>query len=227
MARLRYQLITFDVYSALFDIEGSLAPLVATALGREGDALRFVRDWRRKQMEYVLISNSLQQARLSFESITRRALDDTLARAKRDLSEATRTELVHAWRTLQPWPEASGVLSSVKEGGFAIGLLSNGDQGMLEALLPRLPPVIEHVFSSEQAGHYKPHPSVYALPLTQLHLTANDLLHVAGSVTDVLGTKAAGLPCVWSNRRREPLLDRNLAPDDDVPDLSHVPALLD
>jgi 2-haloacid dehalogenase len=221
------RLITFDVYTALFDIEGSLIPPVAMALGAQPEPLTFVRDWRRKQMEYVLISNSLQQARLSFESITRRALDDTLARANRDLRESTRTDLVHAWRTLQPWPEASEVLSAVKARGVAVGLLSNGDQGMLEALLPRLPPVIEHVFSSEQAGHYKPHPSVYALPLSRLRLTARDMLHVAGSVTDVLGTKAAGLPCVWSNRRREPLLDPSLAPDHEVPDLTHVPPLLD
>ena len=223
----RYRLVTFDVYTALFDIEASLTPAVATALGSRPEPLTFVRDWRRKQMEYVLISNSLEQARLSFESITRRALDDTLARANRDIPESTRADMVKAWRTLQPWPEASEALSAVKARGAAIGLLSNGDQSMLEALLPRLPPVVEYVFSTEQAGHYKPHPSVYALPLARLRLTASELLHVAGSVTDVLGTKAAGLPCVWSNRRREPLLDPNLAPDHEVPDLSRVPALLD
>src|SRR5687767_6061664 len=118
--RHRYQLITFDVYTALFDIEGSLTSLIGAALGRDSNPLAFVRDWRRKQMEYVLISNSLQQARLSFESITQRALDYTLARANRDISEAARANLVHAWRTLQPWPEASEVLSSVKARGFAI-----------------------------------------------------------------------------------------------------------
>jgi 2-haloacid dehalogenase len=227
MARARYRLITFDVYTALFDIEASLAPPVAAALGHDADALRFVRDWRRKQMEYVLISNSLPQARLSFESITRRALDDTLARTNRDIADAARADLVRAWRALEPWPEAADALSAVNARGIPIGLLSNGDEDMLKALLVRLPPVITHVFSSEEAGHYKPHPSVYALPLTRLQLGAGDLLHVAGSVTDVLGAKAAGLTCVWSNRRREPLLDPGLPADHEMPDLSRLPALLD
>jgi len=33
----RYLLITFDVYTALFDVEGSLTPLVRQALGASAD----------------------------------------------------------------------------------------------------------------------------------------------------------------------------------------------
>jgi 2-haloacid dehalogenase len=222
----RYRLITFDVYTALFDIESSLTPVVSAALGSDVDALSFVRAWRRKQMECVLISNSLQQPRLSFESITRRALDDTLARAHRDLAEAARTDLMDAWRALEPWPEAAAVLASVKARGYAVGLLSNGDRGMLQALLTRLPPVVDHVFSTEEAGYYKPHPQVYALPLRLLSLTAADVLHVAGSMADVIGTKAAGLPCAWSNRLGEPLLDGRYPPDYEMPDLGRLLEIL-
>ena len=222
----RHTLITFDVYSALFDIESSLVPPVKTALGADGDALELVRNWRRKQMEWVLISNSLGGARLTFESITRRALDDSLARARRNLPEPVRADLAAVWRTLRPWPEAAPVLQEVKDRGYVVGWLSNGDEAMLRALLPLLPPVVDHVFSTEQAGHYKPHPSVYALPLRALRLKASDVLHVAGSITDVIGAKAAGLPCVWSNRRREPLPDPGNPPDAQVADLSGLLPIL-
>ncbi|MBW7886023.1 MAG: haloacid dehalogenase type II [Caldilineaceae bacterium] len=208
----QYQIITFDVYTALFDIQGSLAPVVTAALGAV-DGPAFVNMWRRKQMEYVLISNALGQGRVAFSTITRRALDYTLAQTGATADEDRRRELTAAWLSLRPWPEAADVLTAVKARGYTIGLLSNGDSAMLHALLAALPPVVSHVFASEEAGHYKPHPAVYALPLQALRLAPTDLLHVAGSATDVMGTKAAGLPCLWSNRAGERVLDPALQPD--------------
>jgi 2-haloacid dehalogenase len=80
----RYHLVTFDVYTALFDIENSLTPSVSQVLQLDGR--NFVRGWRRKQLEYALLSNSLARGRLSFDVITRRALDDTLTRSQLDFS---------------------------------------------------------------------------------------------------------------------------------------------
>jgi len=216
----QYQLITFDVYTALFDIESSLTPHVSELLKIDG--LNFVRAWRRKQLEYALISNSLGQGRVSFDILTHRALDDTLARSQLDISESKHTHLSHLWLNLQPWPEAPRVLDAIKAHGYSMALLSNGDTAMLQALSKQLPSVFDHIFSSEQAGYYKPHPSVYALPLDTLHLKATEVLHVAGSATDALGTKAAGLGCAWSNRNHEPLLDQNYPVDYDMPNLNQL-----
>jgi 2-haloacid dehalogenase len=117
-------------------------------------------------------------------------------------------------------------MDSIKARGYTLGVLSNGDMKMLETLIKRLPPVIEHIFSSEQAGYYKPHPSVYALPLQTLSLAADQVLHVAGSATDTLGTKAAGLNCAWSNRNHESLIDPNYSVDFDMPDLRQLLEIL-
>jgi 2-haloacid dehalogenase len=217
-----FQLITFDVYTALFDSENSLLEPVSETLGKSFDSLSFVRAWRRKQLEYALISNSLQQERISFEQITRRALGDTLTRSKLDLPESLRAQLVNAWQDLQPWPEAPHVLDSLKAHGYRLGLLSNGDTAMLHAVSKNLPPVFDYVYSSEQAGYYKPHPAVYALPLRSLQLRADEVLHVAGSATDALGAKAAGLGCAWSNRNHEPILDPSYPVDYNMPDLSQL-----
>ncbi|MCC7415920.1 MAG: haloacid dehalogenase type II [Acidobacteria bacterium] len=219
------ELVTFDVYTALFDIEGSLTPWVREAVGG-ADALDFVRRWRRKQMEWLLISNALARPRPSFAWVTRRALDDTLARADRSIADPARASLVAAWNALEPWPEAAAALQRVKERGCPIGLLSNGDEAMQRALLIRLPDVVDHVFSSEHAGRYKPHPAVYALPTERLRLRASAILHVAGSPADVIGAKAAGLQCAWSNRRGEPIPDPQHPPDWQTADLSTVPDVI-
>ena len=202
-----FKLITFDVYTALFDIEGSLIPVIHNLFKDHVDAIELVRLWRRKQLEYALISNSLQQGRVPFADITRRALDYALSRAKVDLIETSRQSLIAQWDQLQLWPEAEQVLVEVKQRGYMVGLLSNGDEGMLQALASRTPIQCDHIFASEYARYYKPHPSVYELPLKALRLRSNQVLHVAGSATDVMGTKAAGLPCAWSNRRHDKVLD--------------------
>src|SRR5712671_5544873 len=214
----RYAILTFDVYTALFDVESSLAPLMRHAVAGHADGLEIVRAWRRKQLEYLLISNSLQQGRLSFSVITRRALDHTLSRRQIELTNVTREDLVQAWNALQLWPDAAPVLTALDARGHRIGLLSNGDEAMLRALATRLPIRCDEIFSSEHAKYYKPHPSVYASPLRMLGLSPDQLLHVAGSATDVTGAKAAGLRCVWVNRQRDRVWDERYAADEECAD---------
>ena len=203
----QFRLVTFDVYTALFDIEGSLMPVIQQLLKEQVDAIELVRLWRQKQLEYALISNSLQQGRVPFAVITRRALDYALSRVQVDLSESSRHSLVAEWDRLQLWPESGEVLREVKKRGYSVGLLSNGDEEMLRRLASHLPITCDHIFASEQAGYYKPHPSLYELPLKALGLTSDQVLHIAGSSTDVMGAKAAGLPCAWSNRKHDRVLD--------------------
>ena len=202
-----YELITFDVYTALFDIEGSLVPFVHTLLDEQVDSVELVRMWRQKQLEYALISNSLQQGRVPFAEITRLALGYALSRAQVDLNDESRQFLVSGWNQLQLWPEAEQILVEIKKRGYPVALLSNGDNSMLRRLANRLPIECDRIFSSEQAGYYKPHPSMYELPLKSFGLTSKQVLHVAGSATDVTGTKAAGLKCAWSNRKQDRVLD--------------------
>ena len=220
-----YQLITFDVYTALFDIESSLTPIVRATLDLS-DALTFVRAWRRKQLELALISNSLDRGRTPFEQITQLALSDTLERAEINPTDSKIASLISPWLTLQPWPEAAQVLKTLHSRGYTLGLLSNGDTAQLHALAQQLPPVFKHIFSTEQAGYYKPHPSVYNLPLQSLNLQPTAVLHVAGSATDALGTKSAGLHCAWSNRNHDPHLNPALPVDFNMPDLNDLRKIL-
>ena len=204
------------------DLESSPTPLVRDAVANQADSLDIVRTWRRKQLEYLLISNSLQRGRVPFAIITRQALDYTLCQRRLDVTEGARQGLVHAWNELGLWPEAASVLTTMKERDYRIGLLSNGDEAMLRALAARLPVRCDDVFASEHAGYYKPHPSVYALPLRTLGLSTGQLLHVAGSATDVMGTKAAGLHCLWVNRQHDRVLDERYTADDECEDLRGV-----
>jgi len=221
------KLVTFDVYMALLDIEGSLTPVVMNVLNQpQEQATAFVRNWRAKQMERAAISNSLERERTSFRDATGMALDYVAARNGITIQASTRDALILAWDTLQPWPEADAAVAAVKAKGCATAILSNGDQDMLEAVARNFTAGFDHILSSETAGKYKPHPAVYDLPTTVLGIAKGDVLHVAGSPNDVLGAVAAGMACAWSNRHGDRVLDPRYPPTHELADLSGVPSLL-
>ena len=220
-------LVTFDVYMALLDIEGSLTPVVAQTLDLPADAAAdFVRLWRAKQMERAAISNALEKERTSFRDATGMGLDYVAAKHGLAIAPDTRARLVAAWDDLNPWPEADAAVTAVKAKGYRTAILSNGDQDMLEAVARHFSAGFDHILSSESAGKYKPHPAVYDLPTTLLGIAMDGVLHVAGSPNDVLGAVAAGMPCVWSNRHGDILLDPRYPPQAELSDLSGVPELL-
>jgi len=222
----QFELITFDVYSALFDIDASIIPVLNPVLQGTVDTPAFFRTWRSKQLEYTLINNSLGGEYVTFSTITRRTLDYTLGRFDQSILESVKEEWVDAWDLLIPWSEADDVMATLKDRGYAIGLLSNGDTAMLTALAQLLDAEIDHIFSCEEVGHYKPHAAIYERPLKSLGLTPDRMLHVGTGPTDILGAKAAGLPCAWANRRGELVLDPKYNPDWEFSDLTGLLEIL-
>lgn len=226
-AMTTFKLITFDCYSALFDYRGSLVPVVADVLHLEQEQAAAVLGlWRTKQLEAAALSNSLGKARVSFRDCTRLSLDYAARRYALSLSSAQHTELVDAWDRLRPWPEANGVLRRIKAKGCRIALLSNGDQAMLEALADNLEVAVDGVLSSQTCGRYKPDPIVYRLPTDELGVEITQYLHVAGGAGDVVGAKAAGVTCYWSNRSDDSVLMPAYAPDFTGDSLEGVPAVV-
>lgn len=221
------RLVTFDVYMALLDIQGTLTPLFAEACGVGDDrAGALVALWRARQMERAASSNSLAGAHTPFRDCTAMALDHVCRRHGLALSASRRTALIEAWGSLRPWPEADAALAAVRSRGLAIAILSNGDQATLEAVAAGFTTPFDHVLSAATAGHYKPHPAVYELPRARLGIPVEATLHVAGSANDVLGAIAFGMRCVWSNRGADVLLDPAFEPTHEIADLGALADLL-
>jgi 2-haloacid dehalogenase len=217
------KLVTFDVYMALLDIQGSLMPVVADAFSMDTcTSAAFTQLWRTKQMERASVSNSLGMGHTPFRDCTRIGLDYALAKHDLNMTEDAREKLIAAWDRMTPWPEAPDLVHAVKAKGYTTAILSNGDQDMLDAIAQVFEGGFDHVLSCETAGHYKPHPDVYDLPTRVLGMAKDDVLHVAGASGDVLGAKASGMTCYWSNRTRDRVLDPAFEPDYQGSDLTGV-----
>jgi 2-haloacid dehalogenase len=220
--------VSFDVYSALFDTLTGLADALSQPLRRRGvdsNSRPLARVWRQKHMEYLLVATALDRE----TAANRRAIELSAVYALRalqpplDADELAR--LIGAWEYLPPWPEVAEVLHNVRARPIVLAALSNGDAGMLHALLGRLSVRFDHVISAE-GGPFKPHPAVYAKALRVLRISAEDLLHVAGSPTDAMGATAAGIRTVWINRGGDAVVDPRFAPAHEFPDLRGVLSVL-
>ncbi len=224
MTTSRFDLVTFDVYSALYDLNTSLLPSLEPICGEA--AQRLLSEWRRLQLQYTLISTLIGKGHVPFRVVTRRSLDVALHRFGLQVTEEVRRSLVAAWDNLVPWTEVPEVLRAVRVRGYPIAVLSNGDSVMLAAVTRNVGVSFDYVFSADMAGVYKPHPAIYRLPVERLGLAPSRILHVAGSARDVMGAKAAGLSCFWVNRTKDRVLDPQLDADATASDLWGVLEIL-
>ena len=225
---MAFRAVTFDVYSALYDTQAGLAEALRDLFQRRGlaqDPLAVARAWRQAQMDYLLVANSLDRGGASNRAAIVASARAALRSLHSALTPGEERDLIDAWEHLPPWPEAAAVLSQVRRHPITLATLSNGDRGMLEALLATLPVRFDQIISTE-GGKFKPHPSVYRKALGTLGVRAGDLLHVAGSPTDAMGATAAGIETVWVNRARGAVLDPRFAPAHEVADLRGVLGLL-
>lgn len=220
---MTYRLITFDVFSALGDINGTFVPMMKEINELEGkDLVSIFQTWRSKQYEYMIFNNSLEKGFMSFEEITSKTLDYALFVNNVDIPKEDKIRLVKGWRKIKLWEEARDVLDEVKKRGYVIGMLSNGDYDVLDDLQDSFGITFDHIFSAEQVKIYKPSPKMYGLPLRELGLEKGDYLHVAGSTPDIFGAISAGIPCAWSNRHNQVPIDINAKPTYNLQNLSDL-----
>lgn len=218
-----YKLITFDIYSASLDINGSAVPVVQDVLDLPmEEAAEFFQIWRTNQWTYLLLKNSIQDGYRNYYEITCGLLDYMEKRTKKAITDSQKTRLMEIWTTFKAWPEAKGILDEIRNRGYHIAMLSNGDRDMLYPLQESSGITFDYIFSGDMAGCYKPSQAIYELPYQKLKIKKAEMLHVAGSMFDVMGAKAAGCICAWTNRHGDLLLDEQYKPDYELRDLSEL-----
>jgi 2-haloacid dehalogenase len=213
----------FDAYGTLFDFNAA-AVGCRDALGDKADELSAL--WRDRQLQYTWL-RSLMGRHVDFWQVTGDALDfamETLGIEDRALRE----RLMELYMTLDTFPEVPEVLKELKSMGVKTAVLSNGSPAMLSAAVEGagISHLLDAVLSIEDAGVYKPHPSVYQLAVDALHIEAPAICFQSSNAWDAYGASVFGFRVVWCNRygqRPERIPGK---PDAEVTTLAELPSLL-
>ncbi len=107
--------------------------------------------------------------------------------------------LVERWAEMVPWPDAAAV-SGVS---IPYAFVTNCSGRLAEAAARRSGLEPRFVLSAEEAGRYKPHPTIYRDACRRLGTDAGATMFVAGSPYDAAGARAAGLRTTLVVRRPE------------------------
>lgn len=177
----RYRAVLFDLLTALLD-SWSLWNRVA---GGEPAGRR----WRAAYLELTYGCGAYQPYEsLVAEAARRSALPTALA-----------TSLAEQWETIEPWEDAPALLRRLAP-NHRLGVVTNCSERLGRTAARRLDVAWDVIVTSERAGYYKPHPAPYRLALDELGLPAREVLFVAGSGFDLIGTAQVGLDTYWHNR---------------------------
>ena len=103
------------------------------------------------------------------------------------------------------YPEVVSVLSSIKDMGARMGIVSNTTNPVFmkekEMQATGLKPFFEFAIYSSETPYRKPHHSIFELAMTHLNMNPAEILFVGDDISmDVAGAQAVGMKSAWLNR---------------------------
>ena len=136
-------------------------------------------------------------------------------------------EMFESLRTAALFPEVRSVVEALEGNGVPWAVVSNVDEGDLQALLEHHTLNPTGTVSSEVVASYKPEAGPFERALEIMGLPSERVIHVGDSpYADVVGAAQCGLATVWVNRYDDTYPEDLPRPMWEFPDLSQVPRLI-
>lgn len=206
----RYKAVAFD-YFVIFN-PNSVVPEAERLF--PGKGMEFTKAWRAKQFEYCFL-RSIAGTHEDFFKLTEDAMNYTIAGMKLKATEPQRKQLLNAYLSLKPWPDAEAGLKKLKATGIRIITIANFSKPMLHANAENagIANLFDELLSTEVNGTYKPDPKAYALGMEHLGLKKEEILFAAFGGWDAYGAKSFGYPTYWVNRFNLPVEELGVKAD--------------
>ncbi|MGB6985704.1 MAG: haloacid dehalogenase type II [Candidatus Aquilonibacter sp.] len=215
-------LLVFDVNETLLDLE-KIAPIFERIFGEKLAMRRWYAD-------LILYSEALTLAKVyaSFTDISAALLQMMASTRGISITEADKRELFETFASMPPYAEVPAALERLRDAGFRLFALTNGQTDVLARQLGRggIIQYFENVFSIDQVQRYKPAPEAYAYVEAQLGTKPADLMLVACHAWDTLGAVAAGWRAALIKRPGNDVLGVGPQPELTGTDLTDIAAQL-
>jgi 2-haloacid dehalogenase len=178
---LKYRAVLFDLLTGLLDSW--------TVWNRVAGSEAAGRRWRAAYLELTYGTGAYRP----YEALVAEAA------ASSGLSASHAVALSKDWGEIQPWDEAPAILRKLAE-KHKLGIVTNCSERLGRVAAAKLGVPFDVLVTSERAGFYKPRPEPYRLALAELDLDPTEVLFVAGSGFDLIGTSKVGIDTYWHNR---------------------------
>ena len=210
--------IIFDAYGTLFDVN-SAAEKCKNKIGEKWEP--FANYWRTTQLEYTWLRSIMGRHR-DFWEITEESLDKSMKIFKIDRS--MKDELLDLYKVLSTFPEVKETLKKLKEKNYKLAILSNGTPSLLKELVNsnNLESIFDDVFSIEEVKIYKPHPTVYKIPIKKYKIEKNQFAYLSSNTWDVSAAGNFGFNAVWVNRNKNIFDNLDYKPITEINNLSDL-----
>ncbi|NDL62225.1 haloacid dehalogenase type II [Acerihabitans arboris] len=176
MAVFKPKYITFDCYGTLIKFEMAEAARAVFAERVDRDAMPFfLKDFAAFRLDEVL------GAWKPYDRVVGNAIRRACDKWRVECGQADCDAINTAITTWGPHPDVPAGLAKVA-GEFPLVLLTNSMNALIKYHVPRLGAPIHKVFTSEQAGAYKPQMKAFDYMLGQLDCGPGDILHVSSSL---------------------------------------------
>lgn len=194
--------VLFDVFGTLLNVH-SVATRAEQLFPGQGQALSQL--WRARQLDYTRL-RSLANQYVPFIQLTEDALQYAGEALSLPLDAAACGALMHEYSQLLAFNDVLPALKQLRQHDCTLGVLSNGDPGLLEDALQNagLGDHFDLVLSADAVRAYKPAPSVYELGPRALQHPAAECLFVSANGWDACGAAWFGYQSFWVNRDNLP-----------------------
>jgi 2-haloacid dehalogenase len=202
--------LTFDVFGTVLDLTGSLVPptqKLMAELGSEMTGEDFWAQWRARQRVEQYQDSMMMLGHSGYLETCRRALAYCLRANDIQFNNRQIDRFMQVWQNLRPYEDSVRGLDRL-QGKYRLVALSNGEPWFLKHLADnRIKFEFHRIISVEEAGFFKPHPSVYRTAARLLDSEPSEILMVAAHAFDIMGARVSGYRGVYVNRYGLPYED--------------------
>ncbi|KAL6714682.1 hypothetical protein ACLMJK_008107 [Lecanora helva] len=169
----------------------------------------FAEEWQKSYREFTRAQvDSSENQRGDFKSVDDHNHESLRALLSRyDIAGLWTDEEVLAisrvWHYLDGWPDSSRGIQALRDRGFLVCTLSNGNVSLLKDMADFTNLPWTNIFSAEQFGTYKPDPAVYLGACEGVGLEPARCALVAAHLGDLKAAKACGLQTIYVERDGE------------------------
>jgi 2-haloacid dehalogenase len=201
--------VLFDVFGTVVDWRSGIAAAVRPFADRHGlelDPHAFADSWRGQYQPAMQRVRSGARPFVSLDVLHRENLDDALRALGLDPGAFDPKELhalARAWHFLPPWPDSVPGIAAIKQSGYIVGPLSNGNTSLLLDMAKAAGLPWDLILGSDVSRAYKPDPKAYLRPAALLELEPGEVMLAAAHGADLAAAREVGLATAFIERPLE------------------------